>query len=307
MKAFTLDSLESQPALREDMPVPSPVANEIVVRVHASSVNPVDALIGMGALAEMFEHEFPVILGRDFAGVVEQVGEDVSLYRVGDEVFGFVSHANPTVHAGSWAELIVLPEDNFVAAKPEGVDATTAGATPVAALNAIAAFDALALAAGEDVLVVGATGGVGSFFVQLAASVGANVIAPALAEDGAYLGDLGVSEILDRNADLTAAARDAHPSGVNALFDVVSQAPDASLLKEGGRLASPLGAAGEGEGRFNVMAVPSPANLQRLGELLAEGTLRVPIQRSYPFEQAGEALQALPTTHTQGKLGITIT
>ncbi len=307
MRAFTLDSLESQPALRGDLPGPSPAANEIVVRVHASSVNPVDAFIGMGALAQMFEHEFPVVLGRDFAGVVEQVGEDVSLYGVGDEVFGFVSHANPTVHAGSWAELIVLPEDNFVAAKPEGVEATAAGAAPVAALTAIAAFDALAPAAGKDVLVVGATGGVGSFFVQLAASVGANVIAPALPEDESYLHDLAVSEILDRNADLAATVREAHPDGVDALFDVVSQAPDASLLKGGGRLASPLGAAGEGEGRFNVMAVSSPANLQRLGELLADGTLRVPIQRSYPLEQAGEALQALPTTHTQGKLGITIT
>ena len=307
MRAFTLDSLESQPALRRDLPEPSPAANEIVVRVHASSVNPVDVFIGMGALAEMFEHEFPVILGRDFAGVVEQVGDGVSRYRVGDEVFGFVSHANPTVHAGSWAELIVLPEDNFVAAKPDGVEATAAGAAPVAALSAIAAFDALAPAAGEDVLVVGATGGVGSFFVQLAASVGANVIAPALPEDESYLRDLGVSEILDRNADLAAAVREAHPDGVDALFDVVSQAPDASLLKEGGRLASPLGAAGEGEGRFNVMAVPSPTNLQRLGELLADGALRVPIQRSYTLEQVGDALQALPTSHTQGKLGITIT
>ena len=136
------------------------------MRVRASSVNPVDVFIGMGALAEMFEHEFPVILGRDFAGVVEQVGDGVSRYRVGDEVFGFVSHADPTVHAGSWAELIVLPEDNFVAAKPEGVEATTAGAAPVAALTAIAAFDALTPAEGEDVLVVGASGGVGSFFVR---------------------------------------------------------------------------------------------------------------------------------------------
>ena len=307
MRAFTLDSLESQPALRRDLPEPSPAGNEIVVGVHASSVNPVDVFIGMGALAEMFEHEFPVVLGRDFAGIVEQVGDEVSRYRVGDEVFGFVSHANPTVHAGSWADLIVLPEDNFVAAKPAGVDATAAGASSVAALSAIAAFDALAPAAGEDVLVIGATGGVGSFFVQLAASVGANVIAPALPEDEAHLRDLGVIEILDRNADLAAAVREAHPDGVDALFDVVSQAPDASLLKEGGRLASPLGAAGEGEGRFNVMAVPSPANLQRLGELLAGGSLRVLIQRSYTLEQVGEALQALPASHTQGKLGITIT
>lgn len=307
MRAITLDRLETQPTLRGDLPEPSPAANEIVIRVHASSVNPVDAFIGMGAMAQMFEHEFPVTLGRDFAGVVEQVGDEVSHYRVGDEVFGFVSSANPTVNAGSWAELIVLPDDNFVGAKPESVDTAAAGAAPVAALTAIAAFDALAPTAGDDVLIVGATGGVGSFFVQLAASVGANMIAPALPEDESYLRDLGASEILDRNADLAAAVREAHPDGVDALFDVVSQAPDASLLKEGGRLASPLGAAGAGEGRFNVMAVSSPANLQRLGELLADSTLRVPIQRSYPLEQAAEALQALPTTHTQGKLSITIT
>jgi NADPH:quinone reductase-like Zn-dependent oxidoreductase len=306
MRAFTLDSFESQPSLRGDLPEPSAAANEIVVRVHASSVNPVDVFIGMGALGEMFEHEFPVILGRDFAGVVERVGDGVSRYRVGDEVFGFVPHADPTVHAGSWAELIVLPEGNYAAAKPEGVDAATAGAAPVAALTAIAALDALAPAAGEDVLVIGATGGVGSFFVQLVASAGANVIAAGLPEDESYLRDLGVSEILDRNADLAAVVRKAHPDGVDALFDVVSQAPDGSLLKDGGRLASPLGAAGEGEGRFNVMAISSPTNIQRLGELMADGTLRVPIQRAYTLDRAGEALPALTTTHTQGKLSITI-
>ncbi len=250
MKAFTLDSFESPPALRGDLPEPGPAANEIVVRVHASSVNPVDVLIGMGALAEMFENEFPVVLGRDFAGVVEQVGDGVSRYRVGDEVFGFVPHANPTVHAGSWAELIVLPEDNYVAAKPEGVDATAAGAAPVAALTAIAAFDALAPAAGEDVLVIGATGGVGSFFVQLAASVGANVIAPALPEDESYLRDLGVSEILDRNADLAAAVREAHPDGVDALFDVVSQSTRC-LAPQGGRPAR-LSARSRRRGRGTV-------------------------------------------------------
>lgn len=306
MKAFTLESFETQPALREDMPEPSPGAEELVVRVHASSVNPVDAFIGMGALKEMFEHEFPVTLGRDFAGVVEQVGDGVSRYRVGDEVFGFVPHANPTVQAGSWAELITVPEDNFAAAKPSGADFVEAGAAPVAALTAIAAIDALSPTEGEHVLVIGATGGVGSFFVQLAASAEANVIAPALAEDEDYLRDLGVSVLLDRNADIAAAVREAHPEGVDAILDVTSQSPDVSLLEESGRLASPLGAAGEGPGRFNVMAVPTPANLQRLGELLETGSLRVPIQRSYTLEQAGEALQALPTTHTQGKLSVTI-
>ena len=306
MKAVTLESFEAHPALREDVPEPTAGDNEILVRVQASSVNPVDAYIGMGALKEAFDHEFPVTLGRDFAGIVEQVGVGVSRYRPGDEVFGFVLHANPTVHDGSWTELIVLPEDNSVAAAPSGVDLALAGAAPVAALTAIAAFDALALSEGETVLVVGATGGVGSFFVQLAAAAGATVIALALTEDREYLRGLGAVELLDRDADLASAVRSTHPEGVDAVFDLVSQAPDVSLLKSGGRLASSLGAAGEGPGRFNVMSQPTPANLERLAGLLEAGTLRVPVQRSFGLEQTGEAVQALLGTHTQGKLGVEI-
>jgi len=306
MRAFTLESFGAQPGRRNDIPEPHVGDNELLVRVRASSVNPVDVLIAAGALKDMAEHEFPVTLGRDFAGLVERIGAEVGRYRVGDEVFGFLLHANPTVRDGSWAELITVPEDDLVAAKPPGVDFADAGAAPVAALSAIAALDALAPAGGENVLVVGAAGGVGSFFVQLAAAAGANVIAPALPEDREYLSGLGVGELIDRNADVAAAVREAHPDGVDAILDVVSQAPDDSLLKEGGRLASPLGAAGEGSGRFNVMAEPTPANLERLGELLETGALRVPIQRTYRLDQAGEALQALPATHTQGKLSLAI-
>jgi NADPH:quinone reductase-like Zn-dependent oxidoreductase len=306
MRAFTLDSFGAHPGLRDDIPEPHVGDDQMLVRVRASSVNPVDVFIAAGALKEMAEHEFPVILGRDFAGAVEEVGSGVSRYRVGDEVFGFLLHANPTVRDGAWAELITVPEDNFVAAKPRSLDFAQAGVAPLAAITALAAFDALAPAEGETVLVVGAAGGVGSFFVQLAADAGANVIAPALPEDHDYLRGLGVREIVDRNADVAAAVRERHADGVDAILDVVSPTPDTSLLKDGGRLASPLGAAGEGTGRFNIMAEPTPANLQRLGELLDNGALRVPIQRSYRLEQAGEALQALPTTHTQGKLSLTI-
>jgi NADPH:quinone reductase-like Zn-dependent oxidoreductase len=306
MRAFTLESFGAQPGLRNDIPEPHVGDRELLVRVRASSVNPVDVLIAAGALKDMAEHEFPVTLGRDFAGLVERIGAEVGRYRVGDEVFGFVLHAYPTVRDGSWAELITVPEDDLVAAKPPGVDFADAGAAPVAALSAIAALDALAPAGGENVLVVGAAGGVGSFFVQLAAAAGANVIAPALPEDREYLSGLGVGELIDRNADVAAAVREAHPDGVDAILDVVSRPPDDSLLKEGGRLASPLGAAGEGSGRFNVMAEPTPANLERLGELLETGALRVPIQRTYRLDQAGEALQALPATHTQGKLSLAI-
>src|SRR5215204_3440354 len=109
MRAVTIDSPGSQPALREDLPEPTPGDNEILVRVHASSVNPVDNSIAAGMLAQMsVEYDYPVTLGRDYAGVVEQPGSGVSGYRPGDRVFGFMLHADPTAHAGAWAELITV-------------------------------------------------------------------------------------------------------------------------------------------------------------------------------------------------------
>ena len=155
-------------------------------------------------------------------------------------------------------------------------------------------------------LVLGAAGGVGSLFVQLAAAAGSQVIAPALPEDHDFLLGLGVGELVDRSADVAAAVRELHPEGVDAVLDLVSQTPETSLLTDGGRLASTLGAAGEGTGRFNIVAEPTSANLRRLAELLDTGALRVPIERSYTLEQAGEALEALPALHTQGKLSLTV-
>jgi NADPH:quinone reductase len=308
MKAVTLDALGTPPALREDLPAPTPAANEVLVRVRASSANPVDNAIAAGMLSGMVEHEFPVTLGRDYAGVVEQVGSNITRYAVGDDVYGFLPHANPTVHDGTWAELITVPEDTSIARKPAGVDLATAGAAPLAGITAMTAIDALQVSEGDTVLVVGATGGVGSFALQLAAHAGATVIAPALPEDEEYLRGRGVSELLDRDADIAAAVRERYPDGVDALLDVVSYAPGAfdAALKQGGRVASPNSAAGDGPGRTNVLAQPTTENLERLAGLLDAGTLEVAVQDTYELARAGEALQALGTTHTQGKLAIRI-
>jgi NADPH:quinone reductase-like Zn-dependent oxidoreductase len=107
----------------------------------------------------------------------------VTRHTVGDAVFGFVPHANPSVHDGSWAELIVVPEDTTVARIPKGLDAAVAGASPVAGVAAMLSIDALELTRGDTVLIVGATGGVGSIAVQLAARAGATIVAPGLPED----------------------------------------------------------------------------------------------------------------------------
>jgi NADPH2:quinone reductase len=309
MKAVTLDAFDRPPRLRDDLPAPTPAAHEVLVRVHASSINPADNGIAGGMLKQMgVEYEFPVILGRDYAGVIEQAGPEVTRYAVGDEVFGFLLHANPTVRDGSWAELIAVPQDMFIGRAPKGVDLATAGAAPLAGIAAIMAIDALGLSQGATVLIVGATGGVGSLAVQLAARGGATVVAPALPEDEAYLRDLGVGELLPRDGDLAAAARERHPEGFDAVLDLVNYAPDvpATLVNDGGRVASPTGAAGEGPGRTMVMAAPTPENLERLARLLADGALRVHVQATYELEEAPDALTALATTHTQGKLAVSV-
>jgi NADPH2:quinone reductase len=308
MKAITIDELGSHPALRADLPTPKPGSHELLVRVRASSVNPVDNAIAAGMLKDMVEHEFPITLGRDYAGVVEQIGADVTGFSVGDEVFGFIPGMSPKVRDGSWAELIVVPENMSIAHKPNGVDLASASAAPLAAITAMTAIDALALAQGDTLLVVGATGGVGSFAVQLATAAGAIVMAPALPEDEDYLRALGVAEILPRGGDIAAATRERYRDGVDALLDTVSYAPGAydAALKDGARVASPNNAAGEGPGRTNVMAAPTTENLQRLAQLVDAGTLKVRIQHTYPLDQAAAAMNALATTHTQGKIALQI-
>lgn len=308
-RAVTIDGPDTTPALREDLPVPTAADNEIVVRVHASSINPVDGSIASGMLAQHgVEYEYPVTLGRDYAGVIEQVGPAVSAYQPGDEVFGFLLHANPTARDGAWTDLITMTEDLSIAKVPEGVDLATAGAAPLAGIAALMSVDAAELSAGHVVLIVGATGGVGSFAVQLAAKAGARVIAPALPEDEAYLRDLGVSDVIPRHGDVAAAVRELVPDGVDALIDLVNYVPGSydAALKDGARASSPTGAAGDGPGRTMVMAAPTPQNLQRLGALLADDTLRVPVQATYDLAQAPEALTALTSEHTQGKLALRV-
>jgi NADPH2:quinone reductase len=144
--------------------------------------------------------------------------------------------------------------------------------------------------------------------VQLAADTGATIIAPALPEDADYLRKLGVTETLDRDGDNVAAVRDRHPDGVDALLDLVSYAPGAfdGALRDGGRVASSNGAAGEGSGHTNLMAVPSEDNLRRLAALLDDGTLQVHIHDTFDLDRATDALEALAAEHVRGKLAISV-
>ena len=310
MKALALEDFDSEPQFRDDLTAPEPGEGQIAVRVHSSSVNPIDAAVAGGMMRDFAEYRFPVVLGRDFAGVVEAVGAGVDSFDVGDDVFGFAPAVDPDIHGGAWAEVSVVPAGQ-AARKPEGVDLASAGAAPVAALTAMAAVKALELRAGETVLIIGAAGGVGCFAVQLAKRAGAHIIAPGLPEDEGFLVDLGVDHVIPRDGDVVAETRGLEDGGVAALIDTVSRAPEeleifVAALADGGRVASPVSAAGEGPGRHNVGGSTEDGALEELGRLLSDGALRVPIQRTYPLEEAGTALSDLQAKHTQGKLAVAV-
>jgi NADPH:quinone reductase len=310
MKGFALEDFETEPRLRDDLPEPEPGEGELTVRVHCSSVNPIDNVIAGGMMRDYAEYRFPVILGRDFAGVVERVGTGVDSFAAGQEVFGFAPATDPDVHGGSWTELSAVPAGQ-ASRKPDGVDFTAAGAAPVTGLTAMAALAALDLQDGESILIIGAAGGVGSFAVQLARRAGAHIIAPGFPEDEGFLVDLGVDHVVPRDGDVVAQTRELEDGGVDALLDTVSRSPEefevyAAALADRGRAASPVRAAGEGPGRHNVSGSAEGGALEELAQLLEEGALRVPIQRTYALEEAGTALADLPGKHTQGKLAIAV-
>lgn len=291
-----------------DTDQPGLEANQILVRLAATSINTTDAGTASGMFASFgMPHVYPVTLGRDFAGTVEAVGTDVTGFTAGDEVFGELPFV-PPLSAGTWSEYVVADENTTVH-RPEGVDVAVAGAAPLVSVTALMLADAVQFAAGETVLLVGATGGVGSVVAQLAAAAGAHVIAPALPDDEDYLHSLGVTEVISRDGDLVSTVKAAHTKGVDVIIDLVSYGAtnvyDAAL-KPGGRVASATNAAGTGEGRFDVNHYPTPDLLNRTAKHLADGTIRIPLADTVTLADAVDALSRFGTTHRQGKVAITM-
>lgn len=307
MKAITIEHDDAAPVLRTDLRAPAPGDGEVLVRVRASSVNPIDGAVVSGMLKPYAAHVYPLTLGRDFAGTVEAVGDAVVGLALGDEVFGMVPAMRPDIHAGAWAEQIVVSPANL-SKRPDAVGVEVAGAVGMAAATAVPAVEAIAVEPGQRVLVAGAPGGVGTIAVQLLAAAGATVIAPALPEDEDYLRALGVADIVAREGDQVGAVRARNPGGVDAVIDLVSYAPGTydGALKEGGRVASALNAAGQGPGRIDVHNNASAEIFRRIADLLADGSLSLPITQTYDLDNALTALADLGGKHTTGKLAIRV-
>jgi NADPH:quinone reductase-like Zn-dependent oxidoreductase len=311
MRALHVPAAGEQPQLSE-LPVPEAADGTVLVRVKAAGLNALDNALAAGMMAQLLPHEYPLVLGRDAAGVVEAVGAGVEHVAVGDEVVGHVLLA-PPVKAGTIAEYAVLPAA-AVAAKPAGLDFVTAAALPLAGAAATAAVDAVDPQPGQTVLVVGASGGVGSYAVQLLAKRGATVVATGTADDAERLTGLGASSVVDYTAGPVAdQVLAAHPDGVDALVDLVAYAPDGlplTAVRKGGKVASTLGAAndevlgGLGLTGANIMAGPVREVIESLVEQAVAGSLKVDVSTVLPLDQAGAGLATIAGGKARGKIVI---
>ena len=298
------------PIVLMDLPAPEVGTGEVLIHVRAAGVNPFDWMVADGALEGERKHRFPLILGFDAAGVVERVGAGVKELAEGDEVYGYLFKA--VVGGGAYAEYVTAPA-SIVAKKPESVGFAEAAALPTPGLTAMDLVDAVDPGEGETTFIVGATGGVGSYAVQLAVRRGARVIATARRENEPFVRELGAAETIDHSMeDLVGSILVAHPDGIEAIVDVVSDREAlgriARLVKWGGNVASSLdaadaeGLAGRGIRATNVSARPDARRLAELSRLVDAGELSVRLERIFPLERAPEALEESRTGHVRGKL-----
>ncbi|PWR10084.1 NADPH:quinone reductase [Micromonospora acroterricola] len=289
-----------------EVPKPQPGPGEVLVKVQASSINGFDLSVAGGHVVGMMEHRFPVVLGKDFAGTVETVGEGVTHFTAGDKVFGVVTKAY--LGDGGFGEYVTVPEAIGIAKLPEGVEPAAAGAVGLAGTAAVDALDAAAPQAGETVLISGATGGVGSIAVQLAAASGAKVIATAKpGEEAEFVRSLGAHEVVDHTGDVPAQVREVSPAGVDVIVHLAGDPSTlAELLSEKGRIASTMGfGADQHPAATFIMASPVPATLDRLAGELAAGRITVPVKRTYALTEVPDAFADF-AGGTLGKISITV-
>jgi NADPH:quinone reductase-like Zn-dependent oxidoreductase len=283
-----------------DVPQPEPEAGEVLVKVRAAGINPGEAKIRDGLLAERWPATFPSGQGSDLAGVVERLGEGVTAVAVGDEVIGWVDTRS------SHAEYVVVDAENLTP-RPAGVPWEAAGGLPIAGATAWAAVEAVALRPGDTVVVSGAAGGVGSIAVQLARHAGATVIGLAGESNRGWLEARGVIQVT--YGDGVAARIHQVASKVDAFIDTYGDDYVELALNELGVHPSRV----DTIVRFDAVATygikaegsaagSSAETLRGLAELIAKGDLEVPIAATYPLSQVRAAYEELAAGHTRGKI-----
>jgi NADPH:quinone reductase-like Zn-dependent oxidoreductase len=279
-------------------PVPGP--GRVVVKVMAAGINPGEAAIREGLLHAMFPATFPSGEGSDLAGIVAEVGPEVTRFDVGDEVLGFVDTR------GSHAEFVVAQIENLIA-RPAKVPWDVAGSLFVAGATAYAAVRAVNLVPGDTVVVSGAAGGVGSLAVQLAAQRGARVIGLASEAHHGWLASHGVVPLVYGDA-VADHIREASGDHVDAFIDTfgggyvemaigLGVPPDRIDTIIDRAAAEKYGTKSDGNA-----AAANAEVLAELAGMIAEGRLEIPIAKTYPLTEVREAYRDLEQRHTLGKI-----
>jgi NADPH:quinone reductase len=307
MRAFAVRSFGEAPAVH-DLPVPA-ADGAFLLRVAYAGVNPLDN----NSLARLTASSaYPYVLGIDFAGMVERVPVGGSELHVGARVFGMAR-----THGAFAQYTAVTPgaKSEPLALIPDGVSDEEAAALPTAAVTALRTVELLGITAGQRVVVMGATGGVGGYAVQMALSRGARVIA-TVRGDADEARRLGAEEVYDsQTADVIDALHAAHPDGVDAVLDLVNGPDairrDAEVIRPGGRLVSTIFAADEGwfadrhitalNHASSANPLISPEGLTTVAQLLAAGTITARIRSTVDLDAAGQVLDQLRRGGLGGK------
>ena len=291
-----------------DIPRPAVAEDQVLIHVHAAGVNPIDWRIRSGSMRFLLPARFPLVLGFDVAGVVDAIGNRVTQFKAGDEVYCLLDGK----HGGGYAEYAVASE-GVVAAKPAGLSFIEAAGVPLANLTALQALRDLGkIASGQSVLINGASGGVGSFAVQLAKAYGATVTGVCSKRNAGLVQDLGAGEVIDyQERDFTRGHQQ-----FDIIFDAVGKSSFWAcrrVLRPEGRYISTLPTPGNvlaslltwpfaGRRCRMVLARPNGDDLRLVKKFIEEGSLRVVIDRVFPLHEASQAHEVSQAKHARGKL-----
>ena len=289
--------------LYEEAPRPQLRHGEVLIRVHAAGVNPLDRKVRAGELKEIIQHKLPLIPGWDVSGVVEEVGQGVSQFKRGDDVFAM---ADPT-RDGAYAAYVAVREAT-VATKPKSLHHVRAAATPVSALTAWRSLFYFGhLQSGQRILIHGGSGGVGHFAVQLAKWKGAYVIATASTKNHELLRKLGADETIDYTTHKFEEVADK----VDLVLDTIggeTQERSWRVLKKGGALISLVRPPSDHKARqFGVRGImckvqPDGAQLSKIAKLIDSAKLKPTIDRVLPLSEARRAHELTQNGHIPGKI-----
>jgi len=301
MKGISYSRFGGPEVLRYDeLPEPKLSQNAVIVRVKAAAINPADIALQAGLGESLMETWFPVVPGWDLSGVVDRVGSGVLEFRPGDEVIAYIHQE--ILHNGAYAELVSVPVDRLWR-KPRNASWDEAAGLPLAGLTAYrAVIDTLRVSEADIVLVLGASGGVGSLATQLALASGATVIGSASAQHQAYVKSIGAAPVRHGD-DLAEQVRKLAPAGVTAVVDCAGHDALAKSMAAAAPGARVCSIAGGGPGITTVFARPDIGILARLVDLVEAGSLRVTVAATYALAEAAIAQDALNArSHGPGKI-----